>query len=183
MRATPLFLCLSMACTHPAPPRAAASATPTAAGETTEPPPAYHAYPEITPDELPTKPPSALCHALPTPPPEPRAVETRVSSGPPVTNHLPPEILMRPIRERAYCLRECYERTATITPPDAAAHRVSVRFVVDVDGYVRRSRVQEVDGLDASVGECVARQVVGLQFPRPVSGPVTVIYPFRFASP
>lgn len=86
---------------------------------------------------------------------------------------------MGPMRERGYCLRQCYESSPSFTA--AASGRVAVRFVVDADGYVRKSKVRDVDGLDASVGECVAGQILGMEFPRPVGGPVTVIYPFRFA--
>lgn len=98
-----------------------------------------------------------------------------------MTNHIPPEIIMRPMRARAACLRQCYERSPAFAP--GRSGKVAVQFVVDADGYVRKSKVHDLDGLDARVGECVAEQLVGMEFPRPDGGPVTVIYPFRFSSP
>jgi outer membrane biosynthesis protein TonB len=58
--------------------------------------------------------------------------------------------------------------------------RVSVQFVVDTDGWVRRSRVWQSDLGDSKVAECIARELVGLQFPQP-DGKVTVIYPFTLS--
>lgn len=176
MRLVPLMLSASIGCSHPAgppPPRMAAQSGDAGA----DPPPAYHAYPEIPPDELPVA--AEACHALPAPPAPPKA--TRIASGPPVTNHIPPEVIMRPMRARTSCLRQCWESSPAYRA--AARGRVSVRFVVDGDGYVRKSTVRDVDGLDESVGECVAKQLLGMEFPAPVDGPVTVIYPFRFGSP
>jgi outer membrane biosynthesis protein TonB len=86
---------------------------------------------------------------------------------------------MRPIRARAACIRRCYEDALARNP--AIAGRVSVRFVVAEDGWVRRARVERDETGDSAFAECVARQLVGLAYPAPDGGPVTVIYPFTFS--
>lgn len=172
-----MLVCLPMACTQPQG-QPVTAAKPVASAD---PPPAFHAYPEIPPDQLAAEPEAETCQALPAPPPASRGKATRVASGPPVTNHIPPGIIMRAMRARAFCLRQCYELSPTYTP--AVSGRVAVKFVIDADGYVRKSKVHELDTLAASVGQCVTQQIVGMEFPRPEGGPVTVIYPFRFGPP
>lgn len=83
---------------------------------------------------------------------------------------------MRPMRTRAACLRQCYELGRE--PKDEG--RVVLQFVVDVDGFVRRSKVRESELQDHAVAQCAARQIVGLQFPAPGAAPITIVYPFVF---
>jgi hypothetical protein len=170
-----------------------------------EPPPEYHAHPDVPPDDLtaaavpdsgassddaaqpgdsggPTKAdnePSPPCVALPAPPPAPPAGPPQIQSGPPVTNHIPAELVMRPIRKRAPCFRRCYEEALQRDP--ASGGRIAVRFVVDTDGWVRTARVERDDTHDPELAGCIARQFVGLLYPQPDGGRITVVYPIELA--
>jgi hypothetical protein len=146
-----------------------------------EPEPHYHDYPEIPPDELGTPAeagapePSDDCPLSEVPPPAPAP---RIQSGPPVTNRVPPELIMKPIRARAACMRGCYR--AGLARDPKLSGRIAVRFVVDIDGWVRRARVADDEMGDAEVADCVRRVFVGLRYPEPSGGPVTVVYPVVF---
>src|SRR5262249_23012084 len=112
------------------------------------------------------------------PPPAPSAKPRRIASGPPVTNYIPPEVIMRPIRKRAACFRGCYQ--AGLSRNAKLSGRIAIRFVVDLDGWVRRAPVVEDELGDRDVTECVRRAFVGLQYPEPEGGEVTVVYPLQF---
>jgi hypothetical protein len=168
---------------------------------TADPPPVFHSYPDIAPDLLETRSPAdagsaqatpdagpsedaasqdepARCNHLDTPPPAPPAppARRRVRSGPPITNHIPPELVMRPIRGRAACLSDCYEQGLASDPN--LQGRVEIRFVIDEDGWVRRATVYKSDLGDPRVAECIARELVGLKFPDLEGGKITIVYPF-----
>ena len=162
----------------------------TRAEEAKEPPPHYHDNSAIPSDELGSPPdagpaPDAAVVAdecpMSEPPPPPAMPSKSIRSGPPVTNYIPPELIMRPIRKRAACFRGCYQ--AGLARNAKLAGRISIRFVVEVDGWVRRARIVENELGDADVGECVRRSFVGLLYPSPEGGEVTVVYPLRFAPP
>lgn len=156
-----------------------------------DPPIHLHPHPEIPPDELQVSPadaPDALpgrevpakiegCNDQAEPPPEPSAVP-RIASGPPVTNYIPPMVIMKPIRARARCFRLCYERGLGRTPD--LRGRVVVHFVVDLDGWVRKAKVKDSELTDPAVAECVAREFVGLKYPAPEGGKISVVYPLLF---
>jgi len=74
---------------------------------------------------------AAQCTPAATPPPAPSATH-RIRSGPPITNYIPPETIMRPVRSRAACLRACY-LAALAKSPDLHG-RVVIHFVVEEDG-------------------------------------------------
>jgi len=150
-----------------------------------DPPPEFHPHPEVPPDELATGTvePSDAGVRLNTAPvqcndraqaPAAPAVRRRVQSGPPVTNYIPPEVVMRPIRARFACLRVCYERALASKP--ALRGRVALRMVIDEDGWVRRTSVWKDDLGDADVASCLSQELVGLQYPAPDTK-ITVIYP------
>jgi TonB family protein len=150
-----------------------------------EPAPEFHPHPEIPPDELgDASVPDASaatyagCTSLPSPPPLAAAPAARIRSGPPITNHIPPEIVMRPIRQRAGCFRACFAEARQRTA--AAGGRVAVQFVIDADGWVRTAHVREDATGDPALAACVARQFVGLQYPTPDGGRITVVYPVTF---
>ncbi len=150
-----------------------------------EPPPHYHDYPEIPPDELGTPPSdesevppdtAALDCPLSEPPPAPPP--KRIRSGPPVTNYIPPVVIMKPVRARASCFRGCYR--AGLARNEKLAGRIAIRFVIDLDGWVRRARIAQNDLEDADVSECIRRSFEGLQYEEPGAEPVTVVYPLVF---
>jgi hypothetical protein len=145
-----------------------------------EPPIELHPHPDIPPDDLgdvAADGGSVGCRELPAPPNAPPA--PRMQSGPPVTNYIPAEVVMRPVRTRARCMRACYQ--AALAHHPALAGRVAVQFVVDTDGWVRIARVNADETGDAAFAACVARQLLGLRLPEP-GGParVTVVYPIVF---
>jgi hypothetical protein len=76
---------------------------------------------------------------------------------------------MRPIRARAACIRRCYDDALARNP--VTAGRVSVRFVVDEDGWVRSARVSDDETGDPVFAACVANQLVGLASPSLTEGP------------
>lgn len=120
---------------------------------------------------------AASC-APPAKPPAAPAVAHRIRSGPPVTNYIPPGIIMRPVRARAPCFRVCY-LTALARDPGLRG-RVVVHFVVEEDGWVRAARAAEGTDMPDDVAACVAAQFVGLAYPAPEGGRVQVHYPIAF---
>ena len=155
-----------------------------------DPPPHYHDNAAIAPDELngsKRAPPgtaaaettaivAADCPMSEPPPPQAPA---RIRSGPPVTNYIPPEIIMKPIRNRAACFRGCYR--AGLARNETLSGRMVVRFVIDIDGWVRKARVWESELADSDVVDCVRRAFVGLSYPKKrEGGPVTIVYPLQF---
>ena len=81
-----------------------------------DPEPEFHAHPDVAPDELDdravapvsTNEPAherPLC--MPVVVPHVPRPHVRIRSGPPMTNHIPTEIVMRPVRERLQCYRLC----------------------------------------------------------------------------
>lgn len=155
-----------------------------------DPEPEFHPHPGVAPDEISTRSeepqtdaggnssvppePSAECKATETPPPAPK-VRKRIYSGPPMTNRIPPEIVQGPVRTRAACFRACYERGLVANAN--LAGRVEIKFVIDEDGWVRRSTMWKTDVPDETVADCLAKEFVGLSFPPPVGDKVTVVYP------
>jgi len=157
--------------------------------EVSEPPPHYKEHPEVPPDELgepkvasvPAADAGAeLGEACPTSEPPPyTAPPPRIASGPPVTNYIPPSVIMRPIRARAGCFRGCYQAGLARNP--ALSGRIATRFVIDTDGWVRRARIVDDELGDRDVADCVRRAFIGLQYSQPEGGPITVVYPLVFA--
>ena len=84
---------------------------------------------------------------------------------------------MRPIATRAACLRACYQRALAAKPN--LQGRVAIRLVIDEDGWLRRTSVWQNELGDSEVATCLAQELVGLQFPQPEGGKVTVIYPLE----
>ncbi|MEZ4223093.1 MAG: AgmX/PglI C-terminal domain-containing protein [Polyangiaceae bacterium] len=160
---------------------AAAQPSPSAAVEVPEPAPHYQEHPDIAPDELGERAEAGAGAIEPCsfaePPPLSQA-PPRIRSGPPVTNYIPPEIVMRPIRERAACLRRCYQ-AGLLHDPNLKG-RVAVRFVIDADGWVRRARVTDNQLASDAVVECVRQVFLGLHYEEPDDA-ITVVYPVVFA--
>ncbi|MCA9596840.1 MAG: AgmX/PglI C-terminal domain-containing protein [Myxococcales bacterium] len=154
---------------------------PSAAVTVPEPAPHYKQHPDVAPDELGESVAQdagsqAPCQVVEPPPlsqPPPR-----IRSGPPVTNYISPQVVMRPIRERAACLRRCYQ--AGLARDPSLEGRLVIRFVVDADGWVRRAQLQESQLASDDVGECVRQVFLGLHY-EPLHDAITVVYPVVFA--
>jgi hypothetical protein len=154
--------------------------------EEADPPVHWHPHPEIPPDELGDAPDAGpvdasvtSCPPKQTPPAPPPKL--RIASGPPVTNYIPPEVIMRPIRQRIGCLRQCYESGLARQP--GIAGRVVFQFVVEDDGWVRKVKVRESELAAPEVEECMRSELVGLGYEAPTGGGrITVVYPIVFES-
>jgi hypothetical protein len=160
-----------------------------------------HSHPDVAPDELgnaaksgaepnPVTPSAATsatpdrhrsaeeaCREVSAPPPP--AERRSVRSGPPITNTIPPRMVMRPVAERAACLRACYEDGLSRTP--SLHGRVAVHFVIDLDGWVRIARLDSEDTGDPVFVACIVKQFVGLHYAEPDGGRVSVVYPVVFS--
>jgi hypothetical protein len=161
-----------------------------------DPPIHLHPHPEIPPDEpwrealrdastpaasldAAAGPAFVACRSITDAVPPLPAAKPQLRAGPPVTNYIPPEIIMKPIRARFGCLRRCYEQGLAENP--RLAGRITVHFVVDRDGWVRTSKINGSELADRRVSECIAHEFVGLRYPSPENDRISVVYPLVFA--
>jgi Ca-activated chloride channel family protein len=96
-----------------------------------------------------------------------------------VSGRLPPEVIQRIVRQNFGRFRLCYEGGLRANPN--LAGRVAVRFIIGRDGAVSGVSNSGSDLPDASVVACVVRSFMGLSFPTPEGGVVTVTYPILFS--
>lgn len=96
---------------------------------------------------------------------------------------LPTETIEAVVRRGYPEMRRCYE--AGLARDPALSGRITVRFVIDLDGTVMLAG--EAEGVaeerplpDREVAACVAARFTELVFPAPEGGVVTVVYPIRF---
>jgi TonB family protein len=75
-------------------------------------------------------------------------------------------------------LRSCYQ-TGLTSNPDLAG-RVVAKLVISASGVVTEASDAESDLPDPGVRQCVLRALSRVKFPPPKTGPVTIVYPFRF---
>ncbi|HWZ87293.1 MAG TPA: AgmX/PglI C-terminal domain-containing protein, partial [Polyangiaceae bacterium] len=91
---------------------------------------------------------------------------------------LPPEEVQEIVRNAHQDVMKCYEdglgRNAKLKG------RVSVKFVIDIDGSVKSSTLAPSDMPDAEVSRCIVGRFAKLHFPRPQGGILTVVYPMMF---
>jgi hypothetical protein len=90
-----------------------------------------------------------------------------------------PEVVQRVIRANFGRFRRCYEDGLRNCPN--LQGRVAVRFVIDVDGSVKRPRDGGSDLADTRVSACVVESFREIRFPEPEGGTVTVVYPIMFS--
>jgi hypothetical protein len=95
-----------------------------------------------------------------------------------LSGRLPPEIVQRIVRQNFGRFRPCYEAGLRQNP--SLQGRVSVRFVIGVDGGVSRVANGGSDLPDASVVSCVVSAFNDLSFPPPEGGVVRVVFPMSF---
>lgn len=96
-----------------------------------------------------------------------------------VSGRLPPEVIMRVVRQNFSRFRLCYENG--LRANSNLQGRVSVRFVINRDGGVSNVSNGGSDMPDSAVVGCTVRAFYGLRFPQPEGGIVTVTYPIMFA--
>ena len=97
-----------------------------------------------------------------------------------VSGRLPPESVQRIVRQNLGRFRACYEGGLVRNP--ALEGRVTTRFVIGRDGAV--SSVSDGGSTlpDATVRSCVHGAFLGISFPQPEGGVVTVTYPIAFSN-
>jgi TonB family protein len=92
------------------------------------------------------------------------------------TGHLPAARIKGVVQSHFGIFRTCYARSHN----PKVKGTVSVRFVIDRDGRVSLSELDE-STLDDDVTNCVVDGFRKLKFPRPEGGVVTVVYPINFS--
>ncbi|HET9933895.1 MAG TPA: AgmX/PglI C-terminal domain-containing protein [Polyangiaceae bacterium] len=103
--------------------------------------------------------------------------ETRFGTSA-VTGRLPPELIQSLVRKSFAEFRHCYE--AGLARDPNLEGRISVRFVIGLDGSVTAARDAGSDIPDSRVRDCVIDAFLKLRFPEPDGGIVTVVYPIVF---
>jgi hypothetical protein len=112
--------------------------------------------------------------------PKPTGETPRVRVGATaISGRLPPVVIQRIVRKNFDKFRGCYEaglgRNADLTG------RISARFVIGRDGKVSKVADAGSDIADVDVKSCVLQAFEALEFPPPLNGIVTVVYPILFA--
>jgi hypothetical protein len=96
-----------------------------------------------------------------------------------VNGRLPPEVIQRIVRQNFGRFRLCYENGLRSNP--ALQGRVSVKFVIAVDGSIKSTQDSGSDMPDQGVTSCVVHAFGNLSFPQPEGGIVTVVAPLVFS--
>jgi hypothetical protein len=100
--------------------------------------------------------------------------------GTPETNgRLAAEIIQRIVRLNDGRYRFCYENGLRNDP--SLHGRVTVKFMIDRSGAVAVAADGGSDIPDEAVRRCVVSSFLGLSFPQPDNGTVTVVYPIVFS--
>jgi len=107
-----------------------------------------------------------------------RGQEHNDSNELPPSGRLAPELIQGVVRKSYGRFRKCYE--AGLARSSKLEGRVSVRFVIALDGSVRENEVESQTLPDPDAVRCVVESFAPLQFPSPVGGIVTVVYPLMF---
>ncbi len=76
--------------------------------------------------------------------------------------------------------QQCYEAALTKSP--TLAGKVSVHFIVGVDGSVASAENSGSTLADAKVVDCVVQAFSKLRFPAPKGGTVDIVYPLDFGT-
>jgi hypothetical protein len=90
---------------------------------------------------------------------------------------LPPEQIQALVRQHYGAFRHCYE--AGLGRNSQLKGRVAIKFVIDTQGRVKDSHIEQNDLPDCSVARCVRDEMRAIQFPTPEGGDVTVVYPIN----
>jgi len=81
---------------------------------------------------------------------------------------------------RKNAIKTCYQRQLQRTP--GLGGKVVVRWEINATGKVMRARVSKTTMRNGRVEDCIVRQVMRMQFPKPRGGSKAVVnYPFVFA--
>jgi TonB family protein len=92
---------------------------------------------------------------------------------------LDPAIIHRVVRQHTAKIKACYNQALAKDPNAKGSLRVS--FIIAESGAVTGTSVERASGIP-DLDRCVAGVFIGMRFPKPKGGTVTVKYPFVFAS-
>jgi len=92
-----------------------------------------------------------------------------------MSGRLPPSLIQSTVRNRYTQMGACYGQGLGRDPNIRG--RITIRFVIEQDGAVRRVRIDDSSLQDADVLRCVVAEFYRLRFPEPDGGIVTVVYP------
>jgi len=96
-----------------------------------------------------------------------------------VTGGLDPEVIRRIVREHQGQVRYCYEQALIRSP--GLTGKVTMRFVINGQGYVTQAGAAEDQLHSPDVTACLKSRVQGWRFPEPKGGGIVVVtYPFVF---
>jgi hypothetical protein len=98
-----------------------------------------------------------------------------------VNGRLPPEVIVRIVRQNFGRFRLCYQHGLDASP--ALKGRVAVKFVIGADGSVTSVSGGGSDMPDPGVVGCVTAGFRNLSFPAPEGGVVSVVFPLVFTPP
>jgi len=107
-----------------------------------------------------------------------RAIDAAAFRGKQINGRLAPEKIQTVVRAGFGSMRKCYEAGLRASPN--LSGRVTIKFVIDMDGNVQSAADEGSDYPDVTVIQCVAEAFKKLHFPRPEGGNVTVVYPIIF---
>lgn len=94
-------------------------------------------------------------------------------------NRMPPKVIQEVVQGNFNQLSHCYEDG--LRRDRMLFGRVSVRFVINSQGRVENLGAAKVELRDPAVANCVVEAFRPLQFPAPMGGFVTVVYPLLFS--
>lgn len=95
-----------------------------------------------------------------------------------LSGRLAPEVIQTVVRRHYPEVRKCYEGGLARNPK--LEGKMTLRFVIERDGHV--SGASDTSSFpDRAVSACVVHAFVGLSFPIPEGGIVTVVYPINLA--
>jgi len=101
------------------------------------------------------------------------------SSSPRMTGRLPPPLIQSIVRGHYPQIQDCYGRGLGRDPQ--LKGRITVRFVIERNGSVRRARIDDSALQDAEVLRCIVAEFDQLRFPEPDGGIITVVYPLMLS--
>lgn len=94
---------------------------------------------------------------------------------------IPKEAIRRTVQANLQLVKNCYESTL-MTQPDLEG-RVSIKFIIDIDGSVKMAAVFESYVNNPELEKCIVLAVKSMRFPAPDKGIVVVTYPFDLTLP
>jgi hypothetical protein len=108
------------------------------------------------------------------------AESAAAASHPRQGGFLPPVLIRKVVRQNYGRFRMCYE-AGFGRGTGGLDGRVSIRFVIGLDGVVSDAQNSGSDLPDSQTVACVADAYRAMVFPRPIGGIVTVVYPIMFS--